>query len=366
MWDLSHHRIQRIHDWRFKFSVPVSTLIVVPLWTYIADKFHAARTILFLGSAISCISMMSLTKLSAQSATISLTLVNAFFSRPISPIYDRHVLSYLGPSRKEEYGMQRVYGAYGWGAGALLCSQLLEPLGWVVIASIYMALQVLFCVVVKRTASVEVVVEERAVKELLHLVMKDPPLMVFLTCVALIGAGSSVITSFLFLFLKQIGGSDTLLGVSLVFTVVVEIPMFANSKRLLNRFGVRNLIMSAMLCYVVRVIGYSFLANPWYVLLLEPLHGFTLAWLHVARGSLLHGGGTARQVRKYLSRVAIGVLLGDRAYGWLNLRRGCVPFLRGTRYVSRCSAHDVWDVGSFCLRRSEIHDFSPTCFRREG
>ena len=106
--------------------------------------------------------------------------------------------------------------------------------------------------------------------------------MVFLTCVALVGAGSSVITSFLFLFLKQIGGSDTLLGISLVFTVVVEIPMFANSKRLLNRFGVRNLIMSAMFCYVVGVIGYSFLANPWYVLLLEPLHGFTFGCMWLA------------------------------------------------------------------------------------
>ena len=63
--------------------------------------------------------------------------------------------------------------------------------------------------------------------------------------------------------------------------VVAEMPIFYFSKLLLTKLGVPLLLMLAHLAYIIRAWGYTLLPrNPrdaWYILLLEPLHGFTFA-----------------------------------------------------------------------------------------
>lgn len=108
-----------------------------------------------------------------------------------------------------------------------------------------------------------------------------------------------LIGTFLFMFLKTLNAPEILLGITVTMTVVVEIPLFQMSKKLHEKFTDRQLLSAAMLTWCVRVVGYSLLTNPWYVLILEPLHGFTfgLMWLagvHFTRAQFpLHLAATA-------------------------------------------------------------------------
>ena len=107
----------------------------------------------------------------------------------------------------------------------------------------------------------------------------------FLTVFTLIGAGYAVINTFLFVFLQtpDLAASPILLGMSVVVTVSVEIPLFRQSTAIHKAYTDRQLLIGSMVAFILRVLGYSFLPSgkPWLVLLLEPLHGctFGLTWL---------------------------------------------------------------------------------------
>ena len=80
------------------------------------------------------------------------------------------------------------------------------------------------------------------------------------------------------------------MGCTVVLTVLFEIPVFAISDSLLHYFGTTHLLRIAMICYIVRVIGYSFIPNGHvqYAFILEPLHGVTYACSQTAVVDFVH------------------------------------------------------------------------------
>jgi len=83
----------------------------------------------------------------------------------------------------------------------------------------------------------------------------------------------------IFLFFETLGGSNFICGLTVVVTVVFEIPIFHFAPKLLDFFGTENLQVIASLAYVIRAVGYTFVPKEHVslVLLFEPLHGITYA-----------------------------------------------------------------------------------------
>jgi len=92
-----------------------------------------------------------------------------------------------------------------------------------------------------------------------------------------LGVGAGVIQTYLFLFLSELKGTTTLMGLSLSITCASEIPIFFFSGAIMNKIGAQGMIYLAMISYVIRLTYYSFLKQPWYVLPAEALHGLTFA-----------------------------------------------------------------------------------------
>jgi MFS family permease len=92
--------------------------------------------------------------------------------------------------------------------------------------------------------------------------------------------GTSVVENLVFLFFQnELGGSNTICGVSILVTVIFEVPIFQFSAKLLSKYGQEMLQKVACLAYVVRVVGYTLIPKEYVVLVLlfEPLHGVTYA-----------------------------------------------------------------------------------------
>jgi hypothetical protein len=100
-------------------------------------------------------------------------------------------------------------------------------------------------------------------------------------CLALLtlASGQAVVDGLVFLFFEGLGSSYAIMGVTVVLTVLFEIPIFHVAPDLLKRYGSGPLLLLAGACYAVRVLGYSLIPNNhiMYVLVLEPLHGVTYA-----------------------------------------------------------------------------------------
>ncbi|ORC90590.1 uncharacterized protein TM35_000083880 [Trypanosoma theileri] len=303
--------------------MPLSVLVLLPPLSFLADRYHCALNVFLAATSLSSILYFMVTMSTSHILIAILMVLHYIFRTPIGPFMDQRTMSILPPDRKVQWGTMRSFGAYGWAVGALLNSILYWTGGWWAVAVLLFfgmcTSMYVFVTIVPHDATQSATMNY---SDVLRYVCSHRRLTVFLAALCFMGMGYSLINTFLFIFLDSIHAPPILLGLSVVMTVVVEIPLFQSSKYVHEHYTDRQLLCVSMCAWTVRVMGYSFLHNPWLVLFLEPLHGFTfgLMWLsamHFVRGafpkSLSHSSVG------FLSATAFGVgpLIGNVVGGTL-------------------------------------------------
>eukprot|EP00195_Chlamydomonas_chlamydogama_P009612 CAMPEP_0202895978 /NCGR_PEP_ID=MMETSP1392-20130828/5071_1 /ASSEMBLY_ACC=CAM_ASM_000868 /TAXON_ID=225041 /ORGANISM="Chlamydomonas chlamydogama, Strain SAG 11-48b" /LENGTH=574 /DNA_ID=CAMNT_0049581183 /DNA_START=53 /DNA_END=1777 /DNA_ORIENTATION=- len=108
-----------------------------------------------------------------------------------------------------------------------------------------------------------------------------PAAWVFFWTAIVMGLGFGLIEAYLFLLLRELGATDLLMGLTLTITCMAEAPVFHFQGRLIKWLGSPDALLDICLAaYVTRLLGYAALPwtpSPWFVLLIEPLHGLTFA-----------------------------------------------------------------------------------------
>lgn len=369
---------------------PFTMFISTPIWGIIGDKFQRAKKVVWLFSLCSTIALTSLIALiqpstetlelkeycicnhtgpnmsdfsavqmkddcsSVKSHTrdeglgiflslVALVLFTQLLGSPVTALADYFVLELLGDERQGDYGKQRLWGAVGWGLGALgsgyasndnsECdtSYVIHFILFVVIC----LLAVLFAYLIKPSTKV-ILHNEVRICQGLKLVLVNPRLCVFLITIWLVGNFMAVIDNFLFWFLEDLGGGELVMGLSLLFTCVGEIPVFFISGHIIRRIGHSGVLYLTLGCYALRFFLYSILTNPWTVLPVELLHGITFALMWAASTSFARvnapeGMGASLQtivsgIYWGLGKGCGGVLGGLvwQSYGPRQTFRGCV------------------------------------------
>ena len=165
--------------------------------------------------------------------------------------------------------------------------------------------------------------------------------------------GMALVESFLFLFLtEELGSSLLTCGVSVVITVIFEIPLFAMGKSLLGYCGVMPLVLLAQTAYVVRAVGYTLVPNAWWVLALEPMHGVTYACYRIAAVHYLARiapPGLETSAQGLASTFgALGSILGQLIGGWVFENYGSVVMYRGVAFIVLVSMGVLLATLTFC------------------
>ncbi len=93
--------------------------------------------------------------------------------------------------------------------------------------------------------------------------------------------GMSVVENLIFIYFEFLGGSYTLCGLSVIVTVIFELPIFHYAPKILALASPVWMFQWGCLAYIVRTVGYSFVpkSHPYLVLFLEPLHGVTIGFV---------------------------------------------------------------------------------------
>ncbi|KAN0008988.1 hypothetical protein ACTFIU_008875 [Dictyostelium citrinum] len=119
-------------------------------------------------------------------------------------------------------------------------------------------------------------------KQVFKKILKNPQMMIFLLAMAICGMTYNIINSFLFIFLRDhLDASNFLLGSTMPFTVVMELPFFFFGKQLLEKVGVTKMIMIGHSAFILRLCLYNIFVidsvSPWFILPIETLHGVAFA-----------------------------------------------------------------------------------------
>lgn len=264
--------------------IPLFSVTLLPVLSYLADKYHCATKMLMCSAIISTSMMLAYTRAEQVTVIVMAFILMQACMTVMNPLLDQHTLSMFPRNgRSTAWSYVRSYGAYGWGIGCLVSALVVQHFKiWslLVIQFAMGQLALLYCITVTKPYE-NVSREPVRVLDVIKLLRTNMRVVNFLCAACMMGMGYSFINGFLFLFLEELGGSKLLMGITVFLTVCTEIPMFQMAERLHATFTERQMMSMAMSLWVLRVIGYSLLPNAWCVLPLEPLHGITFAfsWL---------------------------------------------------------------------------------------
>jgi PPP family 3-phenylpropionic acid transporter len=265
---------------------PLGTILVTPPVATFAETHHAHLKVMMTGAALAATFVLLINWATVVPIVVASAVLFGLASRPMSILLDEYSMAVIGSRRKAEWGTYRVYGAYGWAVSSVVTSYVGGTFGWRWAAFIYVSgvAGAMLCVY-EAPATHRGAPGAHHFGDVLRRFANQPRVVGYFAACTVMGAGSTLISGYLFLYLKTLGAQSVLFGLCIVFTVTVEVPLFRNSAWLYGKFGDQQLILGAMTAWVVRVIGYSVLQNPWFVLVLEPLHGLTfgLTWLAAMR-----------------------------------------------------------------------------------
>src|SRR5688572_3665717 len=163
------------------------------------------------------------------------------------------------------------------------------------------------------------------------------------------GMSLSMISNYLFLFLRQLGADEFSLGLTLTVATLSELPILFFSNRLLSRWNERQLIGAALLFFAIRALAYSLIAVPWLALPIQLLHGptFSLMWIAgVSYADKVAPTGLEATAQGLFSGVMLGIgsaagaFLGGLLYEYV----GLVMMFRLVALISLVGMGFVWLV----------------------
>jgi MFS transporter, PPP family, 3-phenylpropionic acid transporter len=293
--------------WLFALK-PFTSLFSASLWGGVADATRRHRQLLLIAILGGIGAALTLSVTTLWIALIPVVITFAFFMAPIIPLVDNSVLETLGENRNR-YGRIRLWGALGWGITALVIGQLTESFG--LSYSFYgYAILMSGCFVIATQLPISPVHIGQSFKVGLKQLVANKQGLLFLVTLLISGIGLSTAHSFLFLYMKDLGASQSLMGMALAIATVSELFVFFYSGRLLDRWGTRRVLIASLIAHIIRLIGYSAVRSPEWVLLIQLLHGptFSLIWVAgVSYANQMAPKGMGATAQGLLSAIYFGV-----------------------------------------------------------
>ena len=213
-----------------------------------------------------------------------LIVVGEFLETPSAPLSDASLLEYLGEGRIH-YGKQRLWGSLGHGIASFLVGILMERsrhltcgeefIDYTTSFSVFTAFM-LITLVISANFTFRYHDVEKTENSVLSTVFTVHYIS-FLTAVCYMGMCHGLIHNFLMWFLEDLGGSKTLMGLSIFSRNSADLIMFFIVSKLIEILGQIKIVFIALISYGTIFIAYSTMTNPWFAIGVEFLGGFTFA-----------------------------------------------------------------------------------------
>ena len=241
-------------------------------------------------------------------------VISDIVNAPTYTLLDALTYSHLGDERAK-WGSQRMWGTIGYSVFGIATGYAMDAIKWKTGDINYAwCFAFFFLNNLLATLSVYCYNTSNEVKcskpmQKLHQLLKNLEVLSLYLLVFVLGVFRGVIETFRFWHLQNLGAPQLLLGLCLVMSRTPEIVVMFAMKYILKLVGERSCLYLACVAFACRFLGYSFLRNPWFVLLVEPLHGLTYGLMYGAAsayGSRLTPEGMHGTMQAMLMTLHIG------------------------------------------------------------
>ena len=207
---------------------------------------------------------------------------NIAFS-PVVSLGDAMAYDILGQQHRNRWGKQRLWGTVSFAILALGTTFIMDEISedknninfsisFYICGVFFVASGIVACLM---PISDEILCSGM-VKHIRKL-LSHGQVTVFLCVILLFGFFTGCIEAFLFWFLAdELKNTQQIIpGLALLFNCISETFLLFAAGYIIKRISHLYCLYIVMITYAVRFIGYSFLSNPWQVLIIEPTHGVT-------------------------------------------------------------------------------------------
>ncbi len=302
----------------------LSGMLSATLWGYLSDRTGQPRVILIvgaLGSAV--ISLLYPLAGSFLGFAVIASLYGVFISAA-NTLVDSLALSFLG-NQREDYGRYRLGGSFGYILATAISGVVFERTGLSAMFPAYAVASLAFIITALFLPS-RAIRRQKPQFNSISTMIRRPVWLVLIATVFLVWLASSGSFGFLNITVKNMGGSDSLVGFVFTTMALAELPFMAYSGSLIRRFGATRLLWLATFLYIFRFFLYSQMGAPEWALGVSIIAGpaYVFFWnsaINVAN-QLAPPGMAATAQGLVVSTTNMASVVGTLLSGWLFDRLG--------------------------------------------
>jgi MFS transporter, PPP family, 3-phenylpropionic acid transporter len=254
---------------------PIVMILSQPLWGIISDYTKQPKKVLTITVLFTGVSGLGFMISNQYIWIFVVATLLAFFQSAIVPISDSLVTSYVYKHNKS-YGSIRSWGAVGYSLSVLAVGKISEMYG-----SIYIFICFAIALVIASIYATKVPEDEESnihssITSGLKELIKIPHYLLFLLITFFV-FGPIYANNFYFgLFFESIGGTVAGIGVAFLLMAGSEVPFMKIADRMINRFGIVNILLSAAIISSFRWFLYFTDPSQMVVFITSILQGFSI------------------------------------------------------------------------------------------
>jgi PPP family 3-phenylpropionic acid transporter len=259
---------------------PLINFFSATLWTGFADATSRHRTLMSLGLLGGCITLFVFPLLNAFGPVLLVAILLFVFWAPVTPLADSATMFMLA-DQKEMYSRVRLGATLGFGLIAPIAGAIVQNYG---IRFAFWGCAVMFFLglIVSQKLVYGQMRTDSPVKGRVRTLLSNPRWMLFLVVAFAGGLGMAAYNNYLFPYLKELGASESTMGLALLVGMVSEIPVLFFGNRLIKLLKPYGLLMVSMVITGLRMILFAASGTPNLILGFQLLNGLTFPTMWVA------------------------------------------------------------------------------------
>ncbi len=258
---------------------PLVSIFAATMWGLLNDRWGQPPKVLRITIPGTILACLALSFVHSFPLIILFSCLMSFFICATIPLMDNTTLRLLGEARSR-YGQVRVTGSFGYILATFTTGYLYEVTGLHWIFYTYAAIMGLFLLVAIRLPN-EPVRISGSIWGGLGQMVRQAAWVVFAISSFLLWVSNTGTFTFIGITVREMGGTDRLIGLVSMMSAVTEIPILLTSDRLLRRFGSTALIVAAFCFFTLRGVLLAIMPAPEWAAPISMLGGisFSLFWV---------------------------------------------------------------------------------------
>ncbi|MBT2658325.1 MFS transporter [Bacillus sp. ISL-18] len=257
---------------------PLIAVLAQPLWGSIGDRAESKNRVLQVLSLGSSVSILFLPISNQYLYLLTIICVVTFFQTSINPLSDAITLEHLART-KWNFGPIRLAGTIGFAimsvAFGIVAKKNINSIS--IVYSLVMLFTLIICTQLPKIKGHQ----SSKNKVSLSVLLKNRKLMLFTLLNFIVQITLGYYYSFFPIYFNQLGADNRLLGWSMLFSSISELPFLLYGHKIIERFGIPVVLVATAFFAGLRWLFFYFVHNPYLVLPIQMLHGLIFIVLSV-------------------------------------------------------------------------------------